>query len=544
MQAVSSGKDPLAPAIRSGVRARLACCTGAMLCMALALILFPARAAADARATLRPASGPVGATVSVTGTHFGRRVRVTVRCGGRVVGRARTSRRGTFRVFFVAPARQASRMRVVSRGGGRRVVNAFRVSASGPAAVPVGEVAAQRGRRMRWTPVEGAVGSVVRLRGAGFVPGRRMRVRFGGLNLGRFRTDGSGRFSTRFTVPALEAGRRFVRVKRRQRGLGFFFTILGGAGDPGAGGVPGGVPGSVDPSAGPPQPGSGGDPVIAAAGDIACDPSFQYFRNGLGTAERCRQKYTSDLLVDAGLSAVLPLGDLQYECGTSSAFTRSYGPSWGRVRPITRPAIGNHEYGGGTSGTCSSTSASGYFGYFGAAAGDPAKGYYSYELGTWHLVALNSNCSVVRCGSSSSQAAWLRQDLAAHPAQCTLAYWHHPRFTSGSNAPGSSSVTPLYQALYDHGADVLLVGHDHHYERFAPQDPAGRSNAARGIREFVVGTGGRNFHPLNAPRPNSEVRNNATFGVLRLTLRPASYDWQFVPVGGSSFRDAGSQACR
>jgi hypothetical protein len=214
------------------------------------------------------------------------------------------------------------------------------------------------------------------------------------------------------------------------------------------------------------------------------------------------------------------------------------------VKPITRPAPGNHEYRTNTGSGCdTSGNARGYFGYFGAAAGDPGKGYYGYDVGAWHLVALNSNCSVVSCSSSSTQVKWLRQDLAAHPARCTLGYWHHPRFTSGTNSPGSNSVTPLYQALYDHGADVVLVGHDHHYERFAPQDPNGGRNTARGIRQFLVGTGGRGFHPLNTPRPNSEVRNNSTFGVLRLTLRPASFDWQFVPEAGKSFRDSGSQAC-
>ena len=311
------------------------------------------------------------------------------------------------------------------------------------------------------------------------------------------------------------------------------FTITGtgnGTGTEGAG------PGTA--------PGPTADPVIAAAGDIACDPGFTYFNNGLGTSSRCRQKYTSDLLVNAGLAAVLPLGDIQYDCGSASEFAGSYNLSWGRVKAITRPAIGNHEYHttGGT-GCSSSANGGGYFGYFGAAAGEPGKGYYSYDIGAWHLIALNSNCSFVSCGSSSAQAQWLRADLAAHPARCTLSYWHHPRFTSGTNTPGSNSVTPLYQALYDHGADVVLVGHDHHYERFAPQSPSGGRDLARGIRQFLVGTGGRGFHPIKTALPNSEVRNNVTFGVLKLTLRPGSYDWEFVPEAGKSFRDAGSQAC-
>jgi hypothetical protein len=394
---------------------------------------------------------------------------------------------------------------------------------------------------VRWTPATGTAGSEVKLTGSGFLDTRLLRIRFGGVQVTRLRTDHNGRFSTRLTVPTLAAGRRLVRVKRGPRALGFVFRITTsaiGADTPGRG-----LAGGSDVSS-ERTPGLTGDPVIAAAGDIACDPGFTYFNSGLGAASRCRQKYTSDLVVNAGLAAVLPLGDIQYDCGSATEFARSYHPSWGRVKAITRPAIGNHEYHttGGT-GCSSSANGGGYFGYFGAAAGEPGKGYYSYDIGTWHLIALNSNCSFVSCGSSSAQVQWLRGDLAAHPARCTLGYWHHPRFTSGTNSPGSSSVAPLYQALYDYGADVVLVGHDHHYERFAPQTPAGGRDLARGIREFLVGTGGRGFHPLSAPRPNSEVRRNDTFGVLKLTLRPTSYDWQFVPEAGKSFRDAGSQAC-
>jgi hypothetical protein len=359
------------------------------------------------------------------------------------------------------------------------------------------------------------------------------------MQLATPRTDRKGGFSTRLTVPSFAAGRRLLRIKTRSRALGFFFRITSysGADADKSGATPGGrAPEGTTPD--------GADPVIAAAGDVACDPTFTYFNNGLGAASRCRQKYTSDLLVNARLSAVLVLGDVQYECASASAFARSYDPSWGRLKAITRPALGNHEYRTtGGSGCDTSGQARGYFSYFGSAAGNPATGYYSYDVGTWHLIALNSNCSVVSCGTSSAQVQWLRNDLATHPVRCTLAYWHHPRFTSGTNSPGSNSVAPLYQTLYDHGADVVLVGHDHHYERFAPQNTNGGRDLTRGIRQFLVGTGGRGFHPVNTPRPNSEVRQNATFGVLNLALHPTSYDWQFVPEAGRTFRDAGSQAC-
>jgi hypothetical protein len=280
--------------------------------------------------------------------------------------------------------------------------------------------------------------------------------------------------------------------------------------------------------------GGTGDPVVAAAGDIACDPGHPSFNNGQGTATECRQLATSNLLVGAGDAAVLLLGDNQYEDGTLAKYNASYDPSWGRVKATTRPAPGNHEY--------NTAGATGYYAYFGAAAGDPARGYYSYDVGTWHLVALNSNCAAIGgCGAGSAEEQWLRADLAAHPAACTLAYWHHPRFSSGEH--GSDTLTSaLWQALYDAGADVVLVGHDHHYERFAPQTAAGALDQARGLREFVVGTGGRSHYGTPTIRANSEVRNSDTFGVLRLTLRPAGYDWRFVPAVGS-FTDAGAASC-
>lgn len=293
-----------------------------------------------------------------------------------------------------------------------------------------------------------------------------------------------------------------------------------------------------------PAPAPGGDPVVAAAGDIACDPSDASFNGGLGTATACRQMATSDLLTGGDLTAVLTLGDLQYGCGGAAAFARSYDPSWGRVRSITRPAAGNHEYAttGGTD--CDTTGrAKGYFGYFGAAAGDPTKGYYSYDLGAWHVVALNSNCARAGgCAAGSPQETWLRQDLAAHPATCTLAYWHHPLSSSGKYAPGVPAARPLYQALYDAGADVVLAGHDHLYERFAPQDRTGALDLDRGLRQFVVGTGGKKRYGLTSPAPNSEFRSADVDGVLKLTLRPTSSQWQFVTVAGDVL-DSGTDAC-
>jgi acid phosphatase type 7 len=286
------------------------------------------------------------------------------------------------------------------------------------------------------------------------------------------------------------------------------------------------------------------DPVIAAAGDIACDPAGTSFNGGLGTRNSCRQKYTSDLLVGANLAGVLSLGDNQYECAGRSAFLQSFDLSWGRVKSLIHPATGNHEYysSGGTD--CDATGgAGGYFSYFGAAAGDPSKGYYSYDIGAWHLIALNSNCSQVGgCGAGSSQETWLRSDLAVHTNDCTLAYWHHARFSSGSRGSDPRTAA-LWTALYEAGADLVLTAHDHHYERFAPQDPKGNLDLSQGIPEFVVGTGGKNRSGLVALQPNSEVQNTATFGVVKLTLHPTGYDFQFAPEAGKVFTDTGSGAC-
>ncbi len=278
-----------------------------------------------------------------------------------------------------------------------------------------------------------------------------------------------------------------------------------------------------------------GDPVIAAAGDIACEPADLNYNNGTGTVLGCRMKATSDLLVGANLSAVLLLGDNQYEDGALVKFQKSYNPTWGRVKAITHPAAGNHEY--------ASRGAAGYFAYFGPAAGDPTKGYYSYDIATWHVVALNSNCAQVEgCAMGTPQERWLRADLAAHPRRCTLAYWHHPRFSSGWHGD-DPAYDAFWRDLYRTGADVVLVGHDHDYERFAPQDPNGVADPKRGIREFVVGTGGKSSYGFRGIQANSEVRNAGTFGILHMTLHPSSYEWKFISEPGKTFTDSGRASC-
>jgi acid phosphatase type 7 len=283
--------------------------------------------------------------------------------------------------------------------------------------------------------------------------------------------------------------------------------------------------------------GSGTTAVIAAAGDIAC---------GTGSSgAACKQMETSNLLVQMNPAAVLALGDIQYEEATLTDFNNFYNPSWGRMKSVTYPAVGNHEY--------LTTNASGYFDYYNGVgnqtgrAGDRSKGYYAFDVGAWRLYSLNSNCSRAGgCGPGSPQETWLRQDLAANPKSCVLAFWHHPLWTSGSRINEGGGKEYLMKALYDYNAELALVGHEHNYERFAPQRPEGASGVldnARGVRQFVVGTGGRNFTSFTHTEVNSEVRNANTFGVLKLTLKPASYDFQFVPIAGSSFTDVGSVNC-
>lgn len=268
---------------------------------------------------------------------------------------------------------------------------------------------------------------------------------------------------------------------------------------------------------------------VAAAGDVATCGSGQQ----AATAALLDALFPPGMRADAGVLAVL--GDNAYEAGTKQEYEVCYHPTWGRHKTRTRPAAGNHEY--------ATPGASGYFDYFGAAAGDPTRGYYSYELGAWHVVVLNSNCDAVGgCEAGSPQEAWLRADLTAHPNLCTLAYWHHPRFNSGAVHGNATFMRDVWQALMDHGVELALAGHEHLYERFAPLDADGAPHP-QGVRSFVVGTGGRAFYKFSAPQPGSEARDNRTFGVLWLTLRPDGYDWQFVPAAPGTFSDAGSALC-
>ena len=273
------------------------------------------------------------------------------------------------------------------------------------------------------------------------------------------------------------------------------------------------VPGPTTPPPTPPP--SGGPETFVGAGDIAiCG----------GNADA-----TARLLDGIG-GTVFTLGDNAYPSGNRTDFQNCYEPTWGRLKSRTRPTPGNHDY--GTAGGAM------YYEYFGLNAGMPGVGYYSFDLGGWHIISLNSQ---VAADGGSPQASWLRADLAANAStKCTLAYWHYPVFSSGPNLDTHSVMREIYRTLYNANADLVLNGHDHLYERFAPQDADGRLDTARGIREFVVGSGGVPLYDFLSTQPNSEIRLK-THGVLKLTLSSDRYQWDFLALSGPT--DSGTTTC-
>jgi Calcineurin-like phosphoesterase len=271
----------------------------------------------------------------------------------------------------------------------------------------------------------------------------------------------------------------------------------------------------------PPIPTAETSVTLSGAGDIA-------------SCDRTDDEATAALLEDLP-GFVFTAGDNAYESGTADEFRDCYDPGWGAQRKRTFPTLGNHDV--------QTPGATGYYDYFGARAGDRRAGWYAVDVGTWRLIVLNSNCvDAGGCDADTDQGRWLAAELAGHPADCTIAIWHHPRFSTGTHGP-TLGVGPFWDALYDAGADVVVNGHDHNYERFAPVDPSGVADPDRGIRQFVAGTGGAALRPFEEKDPTSEVRQAETYGVLRLGLHRASYDWEFIPVEGGTFTDKGSGTC-
>ena len=278
-----------------------------------------------------------------------------------------------------------------------------------------------------------------------------------------------------------------------------------------------------------PFPG-GGYPLIAAAGDIACDPSDVDYGGGNGTATNCRHKFTAPLL--AGSDAVLTIGDEGYG---GTALDDTYDPTWGAYKSITHPIPGDHEY--------EDVGINSYAAYFGSAAGTGPGYYYSFDIGSWHVVALNSMCEPTHTFyiDCTAETTWLQADLAASNAQCTLLYWHHPHFTDGPHIPDEEGSTlPFWNAAIADGADIVLHGNDHSYQRWPKMDASGAASAT-GMREFVVGTGGKSH--TTPTGTGATVRNGDTFGVLKLRLKPTGYDWKFIPEAGKTFTDEGTDTC-
>jgi acid phosphatase type 7 len=439
-----------------------------------------------------------------------------VRLGGGTPSRIRTDARGKFQLTLRVAARaRLGRRRLIVRVMRRRVATpvTLRARATSGSVLTV----ASDGRRVVLAPNSGRVASVVRVRGSRFRPRSVVLIALAAQRLAAVRVSTGGRFAVAVPVPQIAPGAHRLTLLGRRGRITFRFVVL---------------PPPAPPVPAPPVP----DPpaMVMAAGDIACGPNDPSFNNGDGTAARCRQRATARQLVAAAPAAVLPLGDTQYEQGERTNYELAYRPSWGVMDAVAHPVPGNHEY--------ETPGAAGYFAYFGARAGPPDRGYYSFDVGSWHLIALNSNCEQVPCGKGSPQEAWLRADLAAHPSRCTLAYWHAARFASGqaSDAPETAA---FWEDLYAAGADVVLGAHNHHYERFAPQTPAAVADPQAGIRQFVVGTGGASLHPLvGAVRPNSEVRIVDTFGILSLALHADRYEWRFLAESGATL-DAGASAC-
>lgn len=310
------------------------------------------------------------------------------------------------------------------------------------------------------------------------------------------------------------------------------------------GGAPDSLDADVRPTAGSaedaasPASGATGMLRVVAAGDIACD----------GCAQGATATLVDRILSTDSLAAVLLLGDLAYASGSAAEFQRFYAPSWGRpeILRLSRPVPGNHEYASG--------SANDYFDYFNGSgsavgpAGPRGQGYYSFDLGPWHVIALNSSdeCKYVSCSETSAQHDWLVADLAGHPALCTLAFWHHPRFQAGTSSGELNAARALWNALYAAGVDVVLNGHEHGYQQLSPLDETGQLDVARGIRTFVVGTGGGDFDTTFGGPHQAALETSITgsYGVLELTLLPRSYQWQFITVDGNRPpAAAGSGAC-
>jgi hypothetical protein len=422
---------------------------------------------------------------------------------GREVAKGVTNSIGNFATGFIVQREwPRGSISIISRAGGRQVVGTLRIVSR--RVRPYTEVQASTGAKLTMSRYGGPPGTYVRIAARG-LPGREpVSIQLSGRQIARGRAGVNGRFFGAVRVPGLEVGRREFGLVSGRLKLSSFLDVL----------------------ASPSSRLSSGRVSLAAAGDIACQPGQP---KGPRT---CRYADTARIVARLNPAVVAPLGDFQYFTGSLATAAGAFDGTWGLFKDRMRPALGDHEY--------QQPGASGYFTYFGSVAAPP-NGWYSYNLGAWHVVVLNSECPrYVSCAAGSPQEQWLRADLARHRRGCTLAYFSEPRFSSAGRFV-TGRMAAIWQALYDNGVDVTLGSDAHVYERFAPQTPSGIHDPARGIRQFTVGTGGKDLGRFVRIAPNSEVRLRS-FGVLALRLEPSSYGWQFIDINGNR-RDAGGAGC-
>jgi hypothetical protein len=516
---------------------------------ALVLAGWPAAAMAERRVAEQPAGGAAGTTVVLHGAGFLRHRHVTIRAGSRLLGSAKTDRRGSFATAVRIPSNRRGRVILTVRDSRGSTHESFLVS-SVPSARATSEVDGQSGARLRWSPSASSSRGVVALAGSGFARHASGAVAWGSGSFA-VRTDARGFFSRTLSVP--DGGSSALRGKLAigHEHLLFAVALQSASSSPAPVGAAGPAPTPTVTSQAPPAPvasprppapapaptpaPSAADPVIVAAGDIACTSPTP-------SGSTCHQSGTAALISKIKPAAVLGLGDFQYETGTLSAYAASYDLSWGKFDSITYPTPGNmHDQYGGQD----------YYTYWSKwrpevkAAGPYAP--YSFDLGAWHIVSVPSGCvqgdTHVDCSAGGPIDTWLRNDLAAHANKCTLAFWHNPRWTTTTSYHADFTETDAYwRDMANGGGDVVLSGDNHNYERYVPQNASGAASAG-GTTEFVVGTGGKYLMDFTGSKPaNRATGNTADFGVLKMTLHPASYDWQFVAEDGS-VKDQGTAAC-
>jgi hypothetical protein len=451
---------------------------------------------------LAPVPAGVGQTVIVRGRNFPRRHKAIVMIRGRQIAEGMTNSLGNFAAGFVVqrdwPRGVAD---VISQAGGRQVISKLPII-SGRSRSST-EMTASSGATLTVSRLGGPPGTGFRLVTRGLAGRQPVDLFLSGSRVASGRASPGGVFGRWLRVPNLEPGRRELRLNAGRLSMSSFINIY------------------------PSRRLPAGLVTMAAAGDIACQPGQPR------TFGSCQYAETAKVVGYMNPRVIALLGDYQYFTGSIATAAGAFDGTWGLYKDRMRPALSDHDY--------QVPNAAGYFTYFGPAA-RPPNGYYSYNLGPWHIVVLNTNCPRwISCDVGSPQERWLRADLAANSRYCTLAYFHQPRFSSAGRFHGRP-LLPIWSALYDYGVDVILNGDAHVYERFAPQHPYGVHDPARGIRQFTVGTGGKDHGRFIRIAPNSERRFNS-FGVLGLRLLPGSYQWNFVPIPGYRHRDAGSARC-